>query len=573
MPLSEEQELAIRKLALKNALDYSKASAGAVLGKAVGLFPELRKDMAALSGEVNRIVDSVNALSADKLQQEFSPYAAEFEKEEKEKAARTSKPKFELPGAVAGAFATRFPPEPQGYMHMGHAKVAFMEREFADMYKGKLFLYFDDTNPEHERQEYVDAFKSDLRWLGIGYDAEYYASDNIETMYGYARQLINGGDAYVCVCDAETVKKNRFEGIECADRNNTQDTNLEMFEGMVKGDYKEESAVLRFRVDMKSKNTALRDPTLMRIKNMPHYRQGTKYVLWPTYDMNTPIMDSLKGVTDAIRDKNYELRDELNAMLVKKLKLRPVRIHSEARTTIRGNMTSKRKIRALVSEGKVSGWDDPRLITIAALRRRGILPEAIKRFSLRFGMSKSNEEVGMDMLLAENRKLVDKDAKRLFFIEDPVKVRISGFEKMHAKLKLHPQVQMGYREYDIGNVLYISGGDAMKLKAGDKVRLKDLLNIEVKDVGKDGISAQYIGNENIDTDKIQWVDENNYEHGSIWRIGDLLKDEEFNADSINIVNGYIEKYVSKLDESDVVNFERMGFYKLDNKDKLVFLEL
>lgn len=561
----------IRKLAIKNAVDYGKADYKAVLGKAIAKVPGAKENMQELSKLVNEIVSEINALPREKIVEEYNKYSEEFEQEEKKKA-EVSKPKLVLPGATSGNFATRFPPEPSGYMHIGHAKVAFLEREFANIYNGKLFLYFDDTNPEKEKQEYVDAFKKDLEWLGIKFDDEYYASDNLEKIYEYAIKLIKNGKAYVCTCDPETIRRNRFNGVACVHRSHSIEENLKLFEDMLKGKFEEGGAVLRFLGDLQSKNTAMRDPTLIRIKRTPHYRQGSKYILWPTYDFNTPIMDSIHGITDVIRSKEYELRTELDLAILDALGLRKPRIHHEARLVIKDVPTQKRVINKLIKEGIVSGFDDPRLVTIAALRRRGVTPEAIKKFVLRFGMSRVESTMDINMLLDENRKIIDKTAKRLFGVIDPVELEVRGIGKVHVKLRLHPNVDMGYREYDVGNNLYIGKSDALNLKKGEQIRLKDLYNVEIEEVG-DKMIGKYIGNNAIDAQKIQWVDKANCVDAYFITPKPLLVNNEINKDSLEVEKGLAEKYIEMIKKDEVVQFERIGFFKLDNEEKKELIRL
>ncbi|HVA83041.1 MAG TPA: glutamate--tRNA ligase, partial [Candidatus Aquilonibacter sp.] len=482
---------AIRKYSIKNALEYGKANEKSVFGKVISEFPETKSDMKGLMSEIAGIVAEVGKLDKEALEKEFEEHREEFEKAQQIKA-KESVPKFVLDGAVKGAFATRYAPAPNGYMHIGHAKAALMASEFAKIYEGKIFLYFDDTNPEKDKQEYVDAMKEDLAWMGIHFDDEYYASDNVERVYGHARNLLGEGYAYACECDAELVSKNRFAGIECAHRARASGENLRIFEEMLGGKYDEGKVAIRFKGEMKSQNTALRDPVILRIKKETHYRQGEKYIVWPTYDLNTPIMDSMHKVTDVIRSKEFELRDELARMILRALKLEAPRIHSESRLVITDNITHKRELNKLIAEGELWGYDDPRLVTISALRRRGIAPEAIRKFVLRSGMSKTDGKIDISMLLDENRKAVDKIAKRLFFVEDPVKVRIEGGKQTEVKMNLLPENDVDFREYGVGDTLYISGKDSKALTIGDRIRFKDLFNVEVSNL-KGDITCKFIG--------------------------------------------------------------------------------
>ena len=239
-------------------------------------------------------------------------------------------------------------------------------------------------------------------------------------------------------CTEAEVEKNRELKANCKHRNQSAERNLALFEEMLAGKYDEGQAIVRLTGDMKSDNAAFRDPTLFRIKKAAHYRHGDKYVVWPTYHINTLVMDNINGVTDVLRDKNYESWDPVHKQIMLELGLTPPRMHYEAKLKIEGTTTAKREMRELIANGKVSGWDDPRLVTVAALRRRGILPAAIRSFVLRFGMSKTDGVVSMDMLLAENKKLIDPIAKHLFFVKDPFKVVVKGEKPLSVKLRLHP---------------------------------------------------------------------------------------------------------------------------------------
>ncbi len=571
--ISKAAEMEIKKAAIKNALDYGKARESTVINGVLSKFPELKSQMRELALRAKSETERINELGIEELKIEAAEYSDEFRAREQERAARTAKPKMELPGATKDTFVTRFPPEPNGYMHIGHAKVCFMEREFADIYRGRIGLYFDDTNPEAERQEFIDAYKRDLEWLGITFDTEYYASDNIEALYAYAEKLIGKGGAYVCSCDSETISEGRKAGKACEHRSQTPEKNTELWKGMLSGSLT--SSILRLKGEINSDNTAMRDPTLFRIKKETHYRQGKKYSLWPTYDFNTPIIDSIKGVTDAIRSKEYELRDEVYYRVLDMLDLRKPRIHSVARLEIENNMTSKRKINELIGKKLLWGYDDPRLVTIAGLRRRGISPKAIKEFVMRFGMSKSDSKVKIEMLLAENRKLIENTSKRLFFIKDPTRIEVNGIPESAAALKIraHPSEDLGYREYRVGSVFFINAYDAIKLKKGDRVRLKDAFDIRASGVEGNSITASYIEGADKGSPKLQWVSEGSAVRCKAIMIGDLLQGDAFNKESMVAVDGLIESHLLELREGDTVQLERLGFFKLDSKGENVLISI
>ncbi len=565
---SDEIAGIIRKLAIKNAIDYGKADEKAVLSKTISKIPSNERNVPEIIKLVKQEVAKVNFESEDQLKNDYEQYKTEFEEYEKEKAEKTSKPRMELDGAKDNDFVTRFAPEPSGYMHIGHANAAFLAREFANIYHGKVGLYFDDTNAAKEKQEFVDAFKRDLEWLGIKFDTEYFASDSIERLYEYAQALITKRGAYVCTCDADKVKDLRSKGVDCEHKSQTVEQNLALWKSMLDGEFDENKAVLRFFGDIKDQNTAMRDPTLFRIKKVSHYRQGEKYFVWPTYDFNTPIMDSIHGVTDAIRTKEYELRDELYYEILDRLGLRKPRVHSHSRIVIVGNIVQKREINGLINEGKVEGYDDPRLITIVGMRRRGIAPLAIKEFVLKFGMSKAEGKASMETLLVENRKLIDKDAVRLFAVEDPIEVHVKMGEAQ-ATLKLHPSNALGSKSYKLNGEFYLAKKD---VEGATELRLKDLYDIKIISSGENAIAAEKV--EGIKPKKIvQWVPKEGSINCRFDYIEDLVVDGEFNENSIIEVNAVAENYLEKVDAGAIVQFERIGYFKLDEKSTMNFFSL
>jgi glutamyl-tRNA synthetase len=560
----EAEELA-RKYAVKNAFDYGKAIPGPIISK-------LMSARGAKIGEVSKIAqaaaDWANSLGREELEKEYSKYSEEFASEKREKTERTARPKMELEGAVKGNFHTRFSPEPSGYAHIGHAKAALLASSFAQIYEGKISLYFDDSNPEREKQEYADAIKSDMKWLGIRFDDEYYASDSIPKIYEYAKKLVSEGKAYGCSCSAEEMKEMRMHSKSCPHSSQKPDENSAILNEMLGGKLEEGDAVIRFRGDMKSDNTAIRDPTILRIKKDRHYRQGSKYPVWPLYDFNTPINDSLHGITDVIRSKEYELRNPLYHMVLAALGLPDLRIHLEARLAIKGNITSKRYQRIYIEQGLLDGYDDPRLVTLSALRKRGVQPEAIKSFVLRFGMSRVDSVVDISMLLDENKKLIDPVARRLYYVEDPVKLLVDGAKAQEVALKLHPTADMGSRSYKVGNTFYISGADARGLSVGSMMRLKGLYSVRV-----DKAESQLIGAVQIDGEseqKVQWVTDRHLDCEVIVPKPPLMDDGEFDTKSLQVSKGYVEEYASKLKEGDIIQFERFGFCILTDRKRMSF---
>jgi glutamyl-tRNA synthetase len=570
MSIPETVKDAIRKYAIKNAFDYGKADDGSVIGKVIAVSKSV--PMAELKIEVHAAVSDINKMDRAQLEKEYSAFSNEFKEKAMETAKRTERPNLSIEGAEMGKVVTRLPPAPTGYMHIGHVKQAILSSEVARIYNGKFYRYFDDTDPEKCAQEFVDAMMRDHEWLGLKFDKTYYASDFIEDTYKYARQMINKGMAYACLCSRETMKDKRFNRQECEHRGYDADRNAKLFEDMLAGRFNEGEITLRFKGDMKSDNTAMRDPVIMRISESRHYRLGDKYRVWPTYDFNTPVVDSLQGVTDVIRSKEYELRDELAASILAALGLRMPRMHLESRLNVKGNITQKREIRKLVEEKAISGWDDPRLMTIMALRRRGIMPEAIRNFALRLGMTKTDSTVPFDMLIAENRKVIDPIAKHLFFVSDPVKLSVDGIGERHVKLPLHPHGKDGFRDYTIGNYLYIDGKDSGNLVPGEVIRLKDLVDIRIIEVGDSEGLAVTVENDEIRDKTVQWVPESSHIQCSVIVPGDLVDaDGNVNGDSLRIVYGKAEGHTADIKKGEIVQFERFGYCILDDEKKMQFI--
>ncbi|MFH1470892.1 MAG: glutamate--tRNA ligase, partial [Candidatus Micrarchaeota archaeon] len=554
-------EESARKHALKNALDHGKAEAKAVVGRVIAEVPEAKKDMKGTMGLIAKIVAEVNGLSKEQLEAEISKYTF-IEKKKEEKG-------IELPEAEEGKVVTRFPPEPNGYPHIGHAKAAFIGWSAARKYKGKFLLRFDDTNPDAESAEFVGVIKEAFEWLGIDWDSETYTSDYMPKLYGYCEQLISSAHAYVCTCKPDEIKDSRAKGKVCDCRSKDQG-NLPLWKGMLEGSIAKGQAIVRFVGDMKSENTVMRDPALFRIIETPHYRQGTKYRVWPTYDFEAPILDSLEGVTHAMRSKEYELRDELYFAILGALALRKPKLVEFSRLSIKGMPVSKRLLKPLIQKKEVTGWDDPRLPTIAALRRRGITKEAIRNFVLSFGLGKTESNPTIEALLAENKKILDPVSERYFFVGSPVKLDVKSAPGTMAKLKKHPDKDLGVREIETEGKFFISGNDAANLEVGSQFRLKDLYNVKVVEKGKI-IWGEFAGTELKPGPKIQWVVPGGIE-ASVLVPGELV-DSEGNLleNSMKVDAGYCEKECANLSEGQVVQFERYGFCRLDDKKGMKFI--
>jgi glutamyl-tRNA synthetase len=403
--------------------------------------------------------------------------------------------------------------------------------------------------------------------LGIKFDSEYYASDNIPKIYSYAKKLILEGKAYACSCDHDTLEKNRFTGIECDHRSTDTKTNAQKFDEMLEGKYDEGKMAVRFKGDMKADNTTLRDPTILRIKRTIHYRQGDKYIVWPTYHFNTPIMDSIHGVSDVIRDTNYELSNTLYYDILGAVGLKVPRVHLEARLNIKGNITSKRTVQKLIKEGHLSGYDDPRLVTLRALRNRGVQPKAIKDFALRSGMSRVRSTMDISLLLSENKKVVDGTAKRLFYVDNPVEIMIDNMASINNKgidIPLHPSNKaLGQRTVALSDHIYICTDDYKNFTDNGGLLLKGFATLKPSQskVDSDG-RIHAIVDSNIDKKyaAVQWVSgENPIKTRVLIPLPPVKEDGEFDNDSLKYSDGYAEAYADTLKDGDIVQFERFGF--------------
>lgn len=601
----------VKLIALKNALEFSNTiridvviskifSISKEMGSGINikdLVPEIKEITSELGSlpvnEKKTLYDSITLENNHYLKdlKEDTGIANNIQKDSENKKKKTSAGNdigFELPnleGAVKGEVITRFPPEPNGYPHIGHAKAAVIDEEYARKYGGKLILRYDDTNPQKEKIEYYSAIKDGLDWLQVKPDEIKNTSDDIVKIYEYGKELIRRNFAYVCSCSPEDIKRNRLNAIACKCTNNSEENNLSEFENMISGKYDQNQAILRYRGDMTSLNTAMRDPTLFRvIKGGYHPKVGSKYSLWPTYDFVAPIEDSLDGVTHAFRTKEYELRNELYFSILDNLSLRKPRLIEFSRLEFEGIPVSKRKITPLIEQGIIKNWDDPRLPTLMGLRRRGILPEAIRKFVLSLSITLSETKPSMEILESFNRKMLDPKAQRLFFVKNPVIVNIDGLDIDTVEIRNHPTLDMGKRKVRVGNIIYISNDDAIKLKIGDTLRLMDLCNIEILSIEKNLIkdengenepkivfNAKNKGNEiSHHIPKIQWVSKSDSQKYKILRPLPLYNGDNYNENNLLVDCGLSESYISKLELGTVIQFVRYGFCKIDDRSTAIF---
>ena len=405
-------------------------------------------------------------------------------------------------GKNDGRIMTRFPPEPNGYLHIGHAKSICLNFGLASDYKGLCNLRFDDTNPTKEEVEYVESIKEDVKWLGFDWGNRlYYASDYFDRLYDYAVQLIKKGKAYACSLSAEEIKKHRGTltepGMDSPYRNRGIEENLDIFDRMHKGEFKDGTHVLRAKIDMSSPNLNMRDPVIYRILHSDHHRTGGKWCIYPMYDFAHGLSDSIEGVTHSICTLEFEDHRPLYDWLLNELGIFHPQQIEFARLNLTYTIMSKRKLLELVGNGLVSGWDDPRMPTISGLRRRGYTPEAIRTFCERIGVAKSNSIVDMALLEYCIREDLNRRAPRVMGVLHPLKVVIDNYpEGMVEEFDAvnNPEdPSTGTRKVPFSRVLYIEQDDFredppkkyFRLSPGREVRLKSAYYITCVDVVKD----------------------------------------------------------------------------------------
>ncbi len=510
---------------------------------------------------------------------------------------------------------TRFPPEPNGYLHVGHAKSLCINFGLAGKYHGKCNLRFDDTNPAKEDEEYVESIKEDIKWLGFKWDKLLFASDYFDVMFDCAVKLIKKGLAYVSDETAEEIKQRRGSlteaGIESPYRNRSVDENLQLFYDMRDGKFADGEKVLRAKIDMASANINMRDPVIYRVLHATHHNTGDKWCIYPMYDFAHPIEDAHEGITHSICTLEFEDHRPLYDWVVENCDFpapRPQQIEF-ARLNITNTIMSKRFLKKLVEEGKVMGWDDPRMPTLSGLRRRGYPAEALKDFCERIGVSKANSEVEESYLQSCVRENLNRTANRAMAVFDPLKVVLTNFDcDEMLQVEVNPNAEtLTYRNVPFGKEIYIDRSDFAlvpppryyRLKPDGYVRLKGAYIIHCDDVVFDDkgevaeLRCSVVANSKSGNDTsgvkvkgvIQWVDAKTCVDVTVRKLQSLLNDAvdgvtdfnlRFNENSMKIVSAKVENSLLSANVGDRFQFMRVGYYVLDKDstaDKLVFNEI
>lgn len=494
---------------------------------------------------------------------------------------------------------TRFPPEPNGYLHIGHAKAITLNFELADEFGGKTNLRFDDTNPVKEDEEFVQSIMEDVKWLGFEWDNLFWASDYFDIMYEKAVLLIKKGKAFVCDLSPEEMREYRGTltepGKDSPYRNRSVEENLELFEKMREGAYDDGAKVLRAKIDMSSANINMRDPVIYRITKATHHNTGDKWCIYPMYDYAHPLEDAIEGITHSICTLEFEDHRPFYDWVIRECEMESVPQQIEfARLNITNTVMSKRKLKKLVDDAVVDGWDDPRMPTISGLRRRGYTPEAIRTFCREIGISKSNSTVDSQYLEHFIREDLIKKAPRTMAVLRPLKVIITNYEEgkteyLEAENNSDSEEDMGVRMIPFSREIYIEQDDFMenppakyfRLFPGNEVRLKHAYFIKCNEVIKDEqgnvteIHCTYDPqtksgsgfNERKVKGTLHWVEAKNAVTAEMRLFEPILLDgeDDVNPDSIEILQGYVEEGLRNAAPESKYQFFRHGYFNVDPK--------
>lgn len=571
--MSELEETAL-KYALQNAVRHNgRADAKAVMSKIMAERPDLRPRARELKEFVDEVIERVNAMSPEEqralLASRWPELLEEKKREEKRPGIESLQP---LPGVEEGrGVVVRFAPNPDFVLHLGSARPAILNYAYKLKYGGELILRFEDTDPKIKRPlvteevNAYDAIREDLKWLGVKWDEEYIQSSRMEIYYNYAKKLIEMGNAYVDLCRPEEWRGLRNAGRACPHREQGVEDNLELWDRMLAGEFGEGEAVLRIKTDLSHPDPSVRDWVAFRVidvERSPHPLTGSKYKVWPTYNFAVSVDDHLMGVTHVLRAQEHGVNTVKQSYVFRHLGWKqPATIHF-GRLKIEGGSLSKSKLKAL----KIR-HDDASLPTLAGLRNRGILAEAIWELILSVGIKPSDSTISLSNLFAINRKILDSRANRYMFVVEPVKLYIELKEMIQVSLPMHPSFpERGKRTYKLGPgkiLVYISKRDL----ANKSFRLMEFANVEVQAQSGDGYSAKVIGRSIDDARRmrlpiVQWTPENGLKAVVVKPVAVGKKVEE---------TGLVEPHVEALTEGEIVQFVRYGFVKLQSKKEMSFI--
>lgn len=539
-------EAIVRKYALQNAITYEgKASVGAVLGKVMAENPDLKTQAKEVSLVARTIISEVNALPLDEQLQRLEKLAPEL-------LVKESKPKdFGLPelANVTGEVRMRVAPNPSGPLHIGHSRMAILNDEFVRRYGGVCFNRFEDTDPARIDPTGYDTIPADLEWLGVKIHETIIQSDRFELYYAVSKRLLELGKAYVCTCEPAEWRELKNGKKPCPHREEGLSEQMSRWDKLFDGTFGQEEASLVVKTDLSLPNPALRDFVALRIDETPHPRTGTRYRVYPLMNLAVAVDDHELGLTHVLRGKDH-LNNTYRQLYVFDYLgwTKPTYIHY-GRVSMEDVQLSTSKMSAGIAEGLYTGWDDPQLGTLAALRRRGIRPESIRRYWVETGLKEVDIEFSWKTLYSFNKELVDDGAGRYFFVDDPVRLPLKSESALTAKAPVHPDhPERGVRQLQVplGGAVYLSRSDLPT--EGTRIRLKDLCNAEYRNG-----TLEYEGNDlSILKDGVRIVH---------WVPEDAVDTEVLMTDG-GVRNGLAEPGLSDA-KGDVVQFERFGFVRVE----------
>ncbi len=546
----------IIKHVLANQLKYGKADVKSVVAKILGEMPEAKKRAKQVVEDVKKAVKEYENLAKNEIESLLEGIAPEMLEKKAKVAERKELP--ELEGAETGKVRLRLPPEPNGYLHIGHGLSFTMNYMYAKKYGGKLVLKLEDNNPATTRPHFYGEIQKDIRWLGIEWDELFILSEHLGELEGAAEKLIRAGKAYVCRCPADKIKKGRMHKEADACRGNSRAENLELWSAMKSG----EKLVLRWKGDPASDNSVLRDPTLYRVIDQVHPWIEENRMVYPTYDLASSATDGMLAITHVLRSEEFLMRAPLHREIIQSLGHAPPFYVHFGRFNLEGAPTSKRLIRSLVESKKVIGWDDPRLATLMGLRRRGIVPETFADLVLATGPYKGSSTIDRKLLEGYNRKHLDPVAERYFVLKDAVKLRLEGPKDAVARIsKLPGNDEAGFRELKPAGHIWIEKSDFEQNKGG-VLRLKGLYNIRLE--GRKAVHAEGEPVRPI----IHWLGE--YIEGSLMMM-EPEKNRELN-EKLKTIKVMAEPGIVNAG-SDIIQMERFGFAHIENRKplKMIFV--
>lgn len=544
---------------LDNAvLHDGKAQEGAVIGK---LFQEglKKEELPKIIPIIKKIISEVNKLTTIKQKEKLESLSNLVVKKEHEEKKELP----ELPNAIKGKVVLRLAPFPSGALHIGNTKTYMLNALYAEKYNGKILFIIDDTIGSEQKQLIPEAYKlipEAFKWLKVKFEEPIiYKSDRLDIYYKYAEELIKKDCAYVCYCNSEILRNNRAKGIDCIHRKQKPQETLKEWKKMFS--MNEGQACLRLKTSMQDKNPAFRDRVLFRISEREHPRVGKKYKVWPMLEFSWAIDDYILGITHVIRGKDLMMESDMEKFIWKIFNWKPCELIHAGLVRIEGLegvKISKSKAQAEVKSGKFIGWDDPRTWSVQSLKRRGITAEAIREFIKGIGLNQNDIIVPVDNLYSINKKIIDSTAKRFFFVQNPVKIKINNAPKETANIYILPDNENQIRKIPSNQEIYIAKSDFDEMKTGELFRLMGLYNF-TKEAKEFKFHSKEI-NQKFRAKYTHWLPADKENEKNLVKIEILMPNGE-------IISGFGEEGIKNLKVDDIVQFERMFYARLDNIDK------